>query len=325
MNCYFKAWRAAAAVSLLATTVGAWAQAWPSKPIRLVVPFAVGGVVDLTARETAQVLSARLGQPVIVENRAGNAGMIGVDFVAKAAPDGYTLVMASAGTIAINPHLFKAMPYDPVKDLVAVAPVVQGINIMVVPASSPVKNVREFIAAAKAAPGKINFGSAGTGASDHMATELFANMAGIKITNVPYKGGGPALIDLLAGTIDLIFSSLPPAIGHVKSGRLRALGVTSANRLEVLPDVPTVAEAGVPGYESVAWYGLFAPANTPASIVSRINAETAATLQNPDLRRRFLEGGLIPFSSSPQAFASYVAAETDKWGKVVRANGIKAD
>jgi tripartite-type tricarboxylate transporter receptor subunit TctC len=318
-------WPLAAALVVLSYSQVAHAQTWPTRAIKMVVPFAAGGSVDITGRVLAKALSARLGQAVIVENRAGAAGIPGADYVSKAAPDGYTIVLASAGIVAIGPHIYKNMPFDPIKGLLPVTPVVEGINVVVVNTASPVKSLKEFTALAKASPGKINFGSSGVGASDDMATELFANMTGTKMTNIAYKGGGPAIIDLLAGNIDVIFSAVAPAIGQIKAGRLRALAVTSKQRLETLPDVPTVAEAGVPGYESVAWYGLFAPPNTPAAVVRKINTETAAALQNKEVAKQLIESGLVPSSSSPEAFASYVASETEKWGKLVQANGIKVE
>jgi tripartite-type tricarboxylate transporter receptor subunit TctC len=321
-------WQALAApIALLALTwcsIGQCAD-WPARPVTLIVPFAAGGSVDVTARQLAQSLGTRLGQAVIVENRAGAAGLIGADYVAKAAPTGYTVVMASAGIIAVGPHLYAKMPFDPVKDLIAVTPVVQGINVMVVPIASSAKSVKDFVEIAKTKPGKLNFGSSGVGASDDMATELFSSMAGIKMTNIPYKGGGPAMIDLVAGHVDVMFSAIAPAVAQIKAGRLRALGVTTAHRLDFLPEVPTVAEAGVPGYESVAWYGLFVPAKTPRDIVLKLNQAAASALQEPAVRKNLTENGLLPFTSSPEEFTKYVASETEKWGKVVRDNNIKIE
>jgi tripartite-type tricarboxylate transporter receptor subunit TctC len=325
MKRFFASWPVAAALILLSWTTSAWSQQWPTRPIKMIVPFAAGGSVDVTARVVARVLATRLGQAVIVENRGGAAGIIGADYVAKATPDGYTIMMGTAGIVAIGPHLYKNMPFDPVKDLAPITPVVQGINVMVVGPSVPAKSLQEFITLAKASPGAVTFGSSGVGASDDMATELFMNMAGIKMTNIPYRGGGPALVDLVAGHTDMMFSAAAPAIAQIKAGRLRALGVTSSTRLDILPDVPTVAEAGVPGYESIAWYGLFAPAHTPPDVIRRLNAETAAALQDEEVKKQLIEAGLLPYSSSPEAFASYVAAETDKWGKLVKENGIKVD
>jgi tripartite-type tricarboxylate transporter receptor subunit TctC len=325
MRKFFAGWSIIAAAMTLAWSTSAWSQDWPKKPITLIVPFAAGGSVDAAAREVAQALGARLGQPVVVDNRGGAAGLIGTDYVAKSAPDGYTIVMGSAGTIAIAPHIYGKMPFNPLKDLIAITPVAQGINVMVVPTSSSAKSVKDFIARAKAAPNKVNFGSSGLGSSDHMATELFSNMAGIKMTNIPYKGGAPAMVDLVGGNVDVMFSAVAPAIAQIKAGRLRALGVTSANRLEALPDVPTIAEAGVKGYESVAWYGLFAPAKTPPEVIKKLNREAVAAMRDENLRKRLTDAGLLPVSSTPEAFASYVVKETEKWGKLVKANGIKVE
>ena len=324
MKCHrFRASLAALTSVLVATA--AHAQTWPSKPVRIVVPFAPGGAVDVTGRTIAQALSARLGQQVVVENRGGAGGNIGVEAVAKSPPDGYTLVMATAGQISINPHMYSKLPFDPVKDLVPISQAGQAINALCVHPSLPARSVKEFIALAKAQPGKLNFATGGIGASDHIATELFMSMTGVKMVHVPYKGGAPAMVDLLGGNVDLGFSTVATAIGPIKAGRLRTLGVTSGRRFELLPDVPTIAEAGVPGYESVAWYGLFAPAGTPADVVKKLNADTVAVLQMPDVRRRLTESGVLPTSSSPDAFASYIAKETARWGKLIRANGIKVE
>jgi tripartite-type tricarboxylate transporter receptor subunit TctC len=289
------------------------AQAWPEKPIKLVIPFAVGGVVDYMGRELAQALSVQLGTPVIVENKGGAAGVIGVDQVAKSAPDGYTLSFANGGAIAIIPHVQNTMPYDAIKDLIPVSPVASVANVLVVPAAHPAKH-----------PDKLNYGSAGMGSSDHMATLQLINMTGIKMTNVPYKGGGPAIIDLIAGNIDLIISTFPPAIGHIKSGRLRALGVTSSNRLEILPDAPTIAEAGVTGYVSDAWYGIFAPAKTPIDVVNKINTATRDVLQNnPGLRKRLVESAATAMIQTPNEFKFFVQQESDKWKNLLQTSGAK--
>ena len=315
----------AGALTLTAANAMADTGNWPTQPIRLIVPFAAGGSVDVTARGLSQLLSEELKQSVVVENRAGGGGRIGVDSVAKAAPDGYTIVLASAGTIAIAPHIYKDMPYDAIKDLAPITPVVNSVNVMVVPASSPVTSAQEFIEQAKAQPGKLNFGSSGIGASDHMATELFTYMTDIQLMNIPYRGGGPAMIDLLAGRVDIMFSAVAPAISNIHAGKLRPLGVTSSERLEILPDVPTIAEAAVPNYESVAWYGLFAPAGTSEAIVQKLSEATAKTLQDPGLRQRLIESGLVPVSSTPEEFRTFVAEETEKWGQLVKDNGITAE
>jgi tripartite-type tricarboxylate transporter receptor subunit TctC len=303
----------------------AYGQPYPVKPVRMVVPFAPGGAVDVTGRIIAQALSTRLGQQIVVENRGGAGGNIGVELVAKSPADGYTIAMATAGQMSINPHMYAKLAFDPVKDFAPISQAGMAINALCVHPSLPAKSVREFIALAKARPNGLNFATGGTGASDHMATELFMSMTGVKMVHVPYKGGGPAMVDLMGGNVDLGFSTVATAIGPVKAGRLRALGVTSGQRFELLPDVPTIAEAGVPGYESVAWYGLFAPAGTPAEIVRKLNSETVAVLQMPEVRRRLTEAGVLPTSSSSEAFVTYIAAETARWGKLIRTNGIKAE
>ena len=316
---------AGAAALTAAAPLSAWPQAWPAKPVRLIVPFAPGGAVDVTARTIAQSLTTRLGQQMLVDNRGGAGGNIGVEAAAKSPPDGYTLVMATSGQIAINPHMYSKLPFDPVRDLVPISQAGQAINALCVHPSLPARSVKEFIALARSQPGKLNFATGGIGASDHIATELFMSLTGVRMVHVPYKGGAPAMIDLLAGNVDVGFSTVATAMGPIKSGRLRALGVTSGKRFELLPDVPTIAEAGVPGYESVSWYGLFAPAGTPAEIIRKLNAETVAVLQTEDVRRRLTESGVLPVSSAPDAFAAYITAETARWGKLIRANGIKAE
>lgn len=317
--------RLLSALALVSTSALADTTDWPTQPIRLIVPFAAGGSVDVTARGLSQLLSEELNQSVVVENRAGGGGRIGVDAVVKAQPDGYTVVLASAGTIAIAPHIYSDLPYDPLKDLAPITPVVNSVNVMVVPASSPVESASEFIEHAKKQPGKLNFGSSGVGASDHMATELFTNMTGIQLVNIPYRGGGPAMIDLLAGRVDVMFSAMAPAISNIHAGKLRALGVTSAERLEILPDVPTIAEVAVPSYESVAWYGLFAPAGTPDPIVEKLSEATAKALKDEGLRTRLVQSGLVPFTSTPAEFKRFVEEDTDKYGKLVKENGITAE
>jgi tripartite-type tricarboxylate transporter receptor subunit TctC len=302
----------------------AWCQAWPAKPLRIIVPYAPGGGTDITARVIAQLLTTRLGQQVLVENRAGAGGNIATEAVIKSPPDGYTIYMGTVGQISINPHMYEKLAFDPVKDLTPITPAGLPVNVLNVHPSLPAKNVKELIALAKAQPGKLNFATGGIGASDHMATELFMSMTGVKMVHVPYKGGGPAIVDLIAGNVHLGFSTMATAIGPIQNGRLRALGVTSGKRFELLPEVPTIAEAGVPGYESVAWYGLFAPAGTPADIVKRLNTEIVAILQIEDVRRRLTELGILPVSSTQDAFAKYVQTESARWGKLIRASGIKA-
>jgi len=281
--------------------------------------------VDVTARVLAKGLAPRLGQSVVVENRTGAAGFIGTQNVVNSPADGYSIVMASAGIISIAPYLYKDMPFDPTKDLVPITPVVDGINALVVRPNSPATTVATFIDMANAEPGKLNFGSSGVGASDYMATQLFMAMTNTRMTNISYRGGGPAMVDLLAGNVDFMFSAVAPAVSQIKAGELRALGVTSSERLEVLPDVPTIAEAGVSGYDSVAWYGLFAPAGTPAAVIDRINKETAEVLKDPEVRKQLVDAGLLPHISSPQEFAAYIATDSKKWGDLVKVNDIKVE
>jgi tripartite-type tricarboxylate transporter receptor subunit TctC len=302
----------------------AWSQAWPAKPLRMIVPYAPGGGADITARVVSQLLTTRLGQQVLVENRAGAGGNIATEFVVRSPADGYTIYMGTVGQVSINQHMYDKLSFDPVKDLAPITPAGLPVNVLNVHPSIPAKNVKEFIALAKSQAGKLNFATGGIGASDHMAAELFMSMTGVKMAHVPYKGGGPAIIDLIAGNVDLGFSTMATAIGPLKTGRLRALGVTTGKRFELLPEVPTIAEAGVTGYESVAWYGLFAPAGTPADVIKRLNMETVAILQAEDVRRRLTELGIMPVSSTPEAFGTYVLSESERWGKLIRANGIKA-
>jgi tripartite-type tricarboxylate transporter receptor subunit TctC len=303
----------------------AWCQTWPVKPIRLIVPFASGGAVDITARIVAQPLSERLKQPIVIENRGGAGGNIGVNAAARSAPDGYTVVMATAGQIAINPHMQRTMPFDPLTDLVAIAPAGKSINVLNVHPSVPVQSIKDLVSLARAQPNKLNFATGGIGASAHIATELFMSMTGIKMVHVPYKGGAPATVALLAGEADLSFSTIGTVIHHIKAKRLRALGVTSLQAFELLPEVPAISAAGVPGYESVAFYGLFAPSSTPPEVVKKLNFEIVDILRNETVRRRLLESGVLPFSSSPEAFAAYVQSEHEKWGKLIRDNRITAE
>ena len=314
-----------AALSAIVPPAAAQVPAYPTKPIRIVVPFPPGGATDILAREVAQKLNEAWGQQVIVDNRPGAGGNIGSELVAKAAPDGYTLEMGTVGTHAINASLYAKMPYDNVKDFVPIILVAGVPNVLEVNPSLPVNSVAELIAYAKANPGKLNFASSGNGTSIHLSGELFKAMAGVEMTHVPYKGSAPALQDLIAGQVQLMFDNLPPSLPQIKAGKLRALAVTSSVRAPALPDVPTVAEAGLPGFEASSWFGLLAPAGTPPAIVAKINAEVAKWLATPEAKENLSKQGANAAGGTPEDFASHIAAETAKWAKVVKASGAKIE
>ena len=295
------------------------------RPIRLIVPFAPGGGVDLTGRVLAPKLSEALGQTVIVENRGGAGGLIGVDLGAKASPDGYTVVIGTIGNIAIAPHLQSKMPYDPQKDLVPISQLANALNVMVINPSVKATTVKEFIALAKKEGSNISYGSSGSGATDHLAGEVFNTLAGLKMTHIPYKGGAPAMIDLVGGQVQVIFATVSTAISSIQGGKVRALGMTGNQRYESLPEVPTIAEAGLAGFDVNGWYGLYAPAGTPKDIITRLNAEVVKILAMPDVKARLLDAGIIATSSSPEAFAAYAQAETIRWAKVVKDANIKTE
>jgi len=311
-----------ATVTVIAPVYG---QAWPTKPVRWIVPFPPGGGVDVTARTLAQRLSAALGQQFIIDNRGGANGNVGVELATRAAADGHTLLMATTGNITINPHLYAKLNFDPLRDLAPVTPAVDVINALVVHPSLPVRTVQELVALAKRRPGEINYGSSGPGGSDHIATELFASLSGTKLTNISYKGGAPAMVDLVAGNIQMMIAVMAVAVGPIQSGRVRPLAVTSAKRFELMPQVPTVVEAGVPGYEASFWFGTFAPAATPKEIVARQNAEIRKVLQIPEVRQRLLESGLVATGGGADEFATFVAAESKKWAKLVVEKGIRVE
>jgi len=315
---------AAAAACALWPALAA-AQAFPTKPITIIVPFAAGGTTDILARIIAQGLTAELGQSVVVDNRAGAGGNIGGQAAARAAADGYTLFMGTVGTHAINAALYKKMPFDPVKDFAPLTRVANVPNLLVANPAQPFKTVQELIAYAKANPGKINFGSSGSGSSIHLSGELFKSMAKVDMQHVPYKGSAPAVTDLLGNQIAIMFDNMPSAIQHVRSGKLRAIAVTTAKRSPELPDVPTIAEAGVPGYEATSWFGMFAPAATPAPVVGQLNKALVKVLAQPDIKKKINEQGAETAGETPEQFAAFIQQEAVKWGKVVRESGASVD
>ena len=317
--------RAALGALALLLAAGAWAQAYPTKPIRLVVPFPAAGTTDILAREVAQRLSVSFGQSVIVDNRPGAAGNIGSDLVAKSAPDGYTLLMGTVGTHAINPSLYTKMPYDHVKDFVPIVLVAGVPNVLEVTPSLPVNSVADLIKLAKDKPGQLNFASSGSGTSIHLSGELFKTMAGVDMMHVPYKGSAPAVTDLMGGQVQLMFDNLPSSLAQIKAGKLRAIAVTSAQRAPALPNVPTIAESGLPGFEASSWFGLLAPSGTPAAVVARINADVNQWLQTAEAKEKLLAQGAAPAGGTPEQFAAHIRAETEKWAKVVKVSGAKVD
>ena len=303
----------------------AMAQAYPSKPVTIVVPFAAGGTTDILARIIGQALTAELGQSVVVDNRAGAGGNIGGQAAAKAAPDGHTLFMGTVGTHAINASLYKKMPFDPVKDFAPLTRVANVPNLLVANPAQPYKSVKDLIAYAKANPGKVNFGSSGNGSSIHLSGELFKSLAKVDMQHVPYKGSAPAVTDLLGNQIGIMFDNMPSAIQHVRSGKLVPLAVTTAKRSPELPNVPTIAEAGVPGYEATSWFGMFAPAGTPAPVLAKLNAAIVKVLAQPDVKKKINEQGAEVYSETPEQFAAFIQAESVKWGKVVKESGASLD
>ena len=299
--------------------------AWPSKPIRIVVPFPPGGTTDILARAAAQKMTEAWKEQAVIDNRPGAGGNIGAELVAKAPADGYTMLMGTVGTHAINASLYAKMPYDHVKDFAPVILVAAVPNVMVVHPSVPAATVAEFIAWAKANPGKVNFASSGSGTSIHLAGELFKTQTGLAMTHVPYKGSAPAIADLIGGQVQVMFDNLPSALPQIRGGKLRALAVTSRERANALPDVPTVAESGLPGFEASSWFGLLAPTGTPREVVVRVNAEIARWLASSDAKDKLASQGAIAAGGTPEDFVSHIAAETAKWQKVVRESGAKVD
>jgi tripartite-type tricarboxylate transporter receptor subunit TctC len=298
---------------------------YPTKPIRLIVPSPPGDGSDLMARAIGDKLTQAWGQAVVVDNRQGAGGRVGTEVAAKSAPDGYTLIMGNAGSHGINAALYKDLPYDLERDFVAVTQVMRAPNVLVINPSLPAKSVAEFIALLKASPGKYSYGSGGNGSSAHFTAELFKSMAGVDIAHIPYKGATPALTDVIGGQVVMFMGNLPPAMGHIKAGRVRALAVTTTRRSSLVPDLPTVAEGGLPGFETVAWFGLFAPAGTPPEIVARIRDEVAKIVQQPDIHERIVTLGGEPVGNSPSEFAAIVRGDIAKWKGVAKAASIVAD
>ena len=315
---------ALAAVALL-TSAGVLAQTYPARPVRVVVPFPPGGAVDFYARTVQQPLSEALGQTVVVENRAGASGMVGAEHVAKSPPDGYTLLLGNIASLAINAGIYAKMPYDPVKDFTPIMRTIDVNYVMVVHPSVPARSVAELVAHAKAHPGKLAYGSAGSGSLPHLATELFKAATGTDLTHVPYKGGGPMVTDLLGGTVHVVIGDQANLMPHVKSGKLRALAVASPKRSPNAPELPTIAESGVPGFEATAWNALVGPAGMPADVVQRVHDAFAKTMARPDVRDKLRAGGLEPVGDAPEAFARFQRAEIAKWTKIAKDVGARAD
>lgn len=311
------------AALLLCLAGASLAQDYPSRPVRWVSPWPPGGANDIFSRAIAQKLQEAFGQPVVVDNRPGAAGAIGTEHVAKSPADGYVLTLGSSPTHAIAPSLNPALPYDPLRDFTAVTLVAVVPNVLVVNPSLPAKTVRELVALAKAKPGSLNFGSAGNGTSQHLSAELFKVMAGVDMVHVPYKGTAPALADLLAGQVQLAFDNIPALLPHIQSGKLRALAVTPAARSQALPDLPTVAEAGLPGYDASVWFGVFAPSGTPRPVIQRLHTEIARALSAPDLKARMASMGAEVSGLGPDEFRDFWRREIPKWADVVKAANIK--
>ena len=300
-------------------------QDYPSRPIRMIVPFPAGGTADLLARQIGQTMGEALRQQVVIENRTGAGGNIGADLAAKAKPDGYTLLMGTVSTHAINPNLYPNMPYDPVKDFAPVAMVARMPNLLVLHPSVPAASVAELIALAKARPGTLAFASAGNGTTQHLAGELFKKMADVDMIHVPYKGNAPAVTDLVGGQVQVMFDNIPVSLQQVRAGKLRALAVTGPARSPVLPQLPTVAEAALPGYNITSWFGLYAPSGTSPQIIERLNREANKALSSVPIRRRLTDQGIEPAGGTPGQFAEFMRTELVKWGKIVKESGARID
>jgi tripartite-type tricarboxylate transporter receptor subunit TctC len=303
----------------------ACAQSYPVKPIRCVIPYPAGGPTDIVGRAIGQKLSEALGQPVVVDNRGGAAGTIGSEQVARAPADGYTLLWGTPGTHGIAPSLYPKLPYDPVKDFAHITLIALGTNLMVVHPSVPATTVKEFVALAKTRPGKLNFGSAGAGATSHMAGEMLKTMAGIDMLHVPFKGAAPAIVALMSGEVDVAVLDTPALLPHIRSGKLRVLAAASEKRSRVLPQVPTMAESGLPGYQASSWHGLFAPAGTPRDIVTRLHTEVVRIVRLPDVTERLYAQGVEPVANTPAEFTAFIKAEIARWARVAKLARVKVD
>ena len=314
----------ALAIAMAAATGDATAQAWPTKPVKLVVPSPPGGPTDIVARVIGQRLQAQTGQPFLVENRSGAGGNTGAEAVARSAPDGYTLLVATTAH-AINPSLFKTLSYSFSRDFAPISQLTSGPLVVVVHPALPIKSIGELIALAKADPGKLNFASSGNGQSTHLSAELFNATAGTQIKHIPYKGSAPALADTMAGQTQLMFDTMLSAMPQVRAGKLRALAVTSARRSPAAPEIPTVAESGLPGYEAIAWNGLLAPTGTPREVLARISAELRTAIEQPEVRERFEAQGFAAAWNTPESFAAFINAEIEKWGRVVKVSGATVE
>jgi tripartite-type tricarboxylate transporter receptor subunit TctC len=314
---------AAASLSFIAATALAQGT-WPQQPVKIIVPYSPGGTVDFSARQIAQKLSEQLGKPFIVENKVGASGTIGVAAVAKAAPDGYTL-LANDTSYAMVPALFKTLPWDHAADLIPVTTILTTPVVLVVPAASPFKSGRELVEYARKNPGKLNFGSGGVGSSTHLNAEMFRKEAGIELAHIPYKGAGDAMTGIISNQVDLLITASPTAMGQIKGGKIRALAVTGAQRSAAFPDTPTFAEIGLPGYTVTGWFGLAVPKGTPKEVIAKLHAETVKALADPVLRARILEQGADPGGMSPEAYAKFIRDETVRWGELARGAGVKPE
>ncbi|HXF47336.1 MAG TPA: tripartite tricarboxylate transporter substrate binding protein [Burkholderiaceae bacterium] len=317
--------RSLLALAAVTFAAGAAAQTYPNKPIRVIVPFPPGGGTDIIAREVSQKVAALTGWTLVVENRPGAGGNLGVDATAKSAPDGYTIVLGQTSNLAINPTLYPKLPYDPQKDLAPIVLVANAPLVLVTAASSPFKTLDDAVKAARAKPSAINFASPGNGTVAHLTSELFQKAAGIKLQHIPYKGAAQALTDVIGGGVELYMSSVPTLLAQIRQGKLRALAVTSAKRVDDLPEVPTIQELGYPGFDAVTWFGFLAPAGTPKEIVAKLNAEFNKALQQPDLRKKLADQGAEPVGGTAEQFAALIRDDIVRWGKVVKESGARID